>query len=129
MQDKILNGTLEQSDYDSDNIFEYLQLFRRENHYNTNQYKEITLEEWIKVVKQVKKTSTSSIFSKKTYTICKCSLAYKDFTKMLIQFYNLVLRQDYKLQRWTKIVEVILEKGKELLINKLQTIQLIEADF
>ena len=48
---------------------------------------------------------------------------------MLIKFYNIVIFQEYKLNRWKKIIEVMLEKGKHPITNKLQIIQLIKADF
>ena len=81
------------------------------------------------VVKQSKKTSTLLIFSKQTYRVNECTLKYKKFTKMLLKFYNTVIKNEYRLDRWNNIVEVILEKGKGPLINKLRIIQLIKANF
>ena len=49
-------------------------------------------------------------------------------TEMLISFYNVIIKRRYYLQRWVNILNKILEKGKEPILGKLQTIQLIEAD-
>ena len=87
-----------------------------------------TKEEWIKTVKKVKRKSASSIFSKRTYGFYKCALESNNMTKILVLFYNAVLKKGYYLNRWVKLLAVILEKGKGPIIGKLRTIQLIEGD-
>ena len=51
----------------------------------------ITEEEWIQTVKKAKRKSTSSIFSKRTYSLYKCALESNNMTKILVLFYNAVL--------------------------------------
>ena len=49
-------------------------------------------------------------------------------TRILVRFYNTVMKKGCYLKRWVKLLAVILEKGKGPIIGKLRTIQLIEAD-
>ena len=89
---------------------------------------EITEDEWIRVVKKVKRKSVSSMFSKRIYSIYKCALESTKITNILVRFYNTVVRKGYYLRHRVKLLAVILEKGKRPIISKLQMIQLIEAD-
>ena len=41
---------------------------------------------------------------------------------MLLKFYNTVIKKECRLDRWHNIIEVMLEKGKRPLINKLKII-------
>ena len=59
MRDKILIGEVNREDCDSNEVFEYLELLKQPEYMNTTQYKAITLEEWTRVIKQLKKISTS----------------------------------------------------------------------
>ena len=68
------------------------------------------------------------MFSKRTYSIYKCTLESTKMTNILVRFYNTVVRKGYYLRHWVKLLAVILEKGKEPIIGKLQMIQSIEAD-
>ena len=49
-------------------------------------------------------------------------------TTILVTFYNMLVSECYYLKRWLKILDVTLEKGKGPVIEKLQTITLIEGD-
>ena len=49
-------------------------------------------------------------------------------TKVLVTFYNLILKNRYYPKRWEKILDAMLGKGKEITLGKLQMITLIEAD-
>ena len=94
----------------------------------TINFEPISLAELTRVVKASKKISTSSIKLKRTHAVFKYALHCTKFTEMLLHFYNTIITKEYYLNRWTNIIEVMLEKGKGPIINKICTIQLIEAD-
>ena len=91
-------------------------------------YEEISEKEWVKVVNKAKRKKPSSIFSNRTYSIYKCALDSEDMTKILLRFYNTVIKQGIYPRRWLQVLDIILEKGKGPFLGKLRTIQLIEAD-
>ena len=72
--------------------------------------------------------SSSSIFSNRIYAIYKFALASKRLITLLVQFCNKIIYKEYFPTRWQKMLNVMLEKGKGPVIEKLRTIQLIEAD-
>ena len=82
----------------------------------------IIAEEWFRVVKKAKRKSASSIFSKWTYTVCKCVLESDRMTSILVRFYNTIVKKGYYPKRWIKLLAIILEKGKGPIIGKLRTI-------
>ena len=82
----------------------------------------LTDEEWISTVTKSKRRSASSVFSKRTYSVYKCALGSHKMNIILVTFYNAVLKKGYCLQRWIKLLAVILEKGKGPIIGKLRTI-------
>jgi len=129
MRNKILDGTINENECDDERIYQFLKLLKRQQReeWNINE-NEITKEKWIKVVKQSKKRSASSIFSRRTYSVYKCALGSEKMTRILVMFYNIVIKNRYYLKRWENIVDVILDKGKGMIIGKLRTITLIEAD-
>ena len=90
---------------------------------------EMVEEEWIRVVKKVKRKSASSKLSKRNYSACKCALESNKMTKTLVSFYNAVVRKGCYLKRWVKLLDVTLEKGKGPIIVKLRTSRIIEEDF
>ena len=49
-------------------------------------------------------------------------------TKILLSFFNALMWMGYYPKSWTKVLDVIVDKGKECVAGKLRTIQLIEAD-
>ena len=49
-------------------------------------------------------------------------------TNLLVTYYNIILKNRYYPTRWEKILDVMLSKGKGMILGKLRTITLIEAD-
>ena len=47
---------------------------------------------------------------------------------LLVNYYNLIIKHCFYPSRWMKILDIVIEKGKELILGKLRIIQLIEAD-
>ena len=129
IRNRVLNGEIEEHECDDRRVFEFLKLLKKQsNDTSINIQSKITLEKWNNVVKQSKKRSASSIFSRRTYAVYKCALGSEKMTQILVKFYQIVMRNRYYLKRWEKIVDVILDKGKGMVIGKLRTITLIEAD-
>ena len=127
VRDKILEGRLRKEECDDERVFEFMKLLKvpigfRQHH------KEILIADWEKVVKRSKKQSASSIFSKRIYANYKCALGCKRMTKILVTYYNILIEKGYYPRRWLKILDTILEKGKGMILGKLRTITLIEAD-
>ena len=79
-------------------------------------------------MKRAKKQSASSIFSKRTYSVYKCALDCDRMTSILVILLNLFLKRCYYPNRWLKLVDTMLEKGKGPIIGKLRNITLIEGD-
>ena len=50
-------------------------------------------------------------------------------TDMLIDYHNLIIKNKYYPERWSKVVDGMMEKGKGQFLGKSRVIQLIEADF
>ena len=48
--------------------------------------------------------------------------------KVLVRFYNAMIKHYYFSSRWLDVLDVMVEKGKGNKINKLRVIQIIEAD-
>ena len=48
--------------------------------------------------------------------------------RVLVMFYNILVREKYFPLRWMKILKVCIEKGKEPILGKLRVLQLIEED-
>jgi len=129
VRDKILNGTLQREECDDDNVYEFLKLLHqnRRNNYRRCR-KEINDHDWEKVVKQSKRNSASSIFSSRTYAVYKCALNSERMPNILVSFYNLIIKRGYFPRRWLNILDVMIGKGKGMLLGKLRIITLIEAD-
>ena len=49
-------------------------------------------------------------------------------TNILVEFYNIILREGYYPKRWLNLIDIMFEKGKDLIIRKLRMITLIEGD-
>ena len=69
-----------------------------------------------------KKRRTLSIFSSRTYTVYKYSLASERFTNAIVEFYNIIISECHYLNRWLDILEVLIEKGHGPTLGKLRTI-------
>ena len=48
--------------------------------------------------------------------------------KILLIFYNTIFKRGIYPKRWLKVLDIIFEKGKGLILGKLRMIQLIEAN-
>ena len=95
IRDKILNGTLQREECDNERVYRLLKLLHQnsKSYYNRNPIK-ITIDDWTKVVKQSKKRSASSIFSRHTYAVYKCALGSERMTNILVIYYNLIIKTD-----------------------------------
>ena len=62
---------------------------------NNQSIKVLTEEEWENEVQKVKKKSASSIFSRKTYSVCEWILESKRIIHVLVEFCNMLLREGY----------------------------------
>ena len=93
-----------------------------------NTYKPIQRDEFIKVVRQAKRKSTSSLFSKITYPVYKCLIHSDELTDLFIRFLNITIKNGHICKKWLDIVDVILEKRKGSRFDKIRIIQLIEGD-
>ena len=127
---KVLNGTLERDEVDNSDLYDFLQLLKSKDYQNkyTKEFNEITIEDWRAVVAKCKSKSMLSVFSKCTYMVYKIIARNNRFMYVLLLFYNLVLKKRIVLNRWRNILDVILEKGKGLVLGKLRIIELIERD-
>ena len=119
-----MKGSLRREECNDDDVYEFISLLKRKGGYveGSNQMVAITEEEWIRTIKKAKKKSASSVFSKQTYSVYKCVLGSQKMTSILVTFYNAVLKKGYYLERWIKLLVVILEKGKGPIIGQLRTI-------
>ena len=82
----------------------------------------------MKAVKQAKKQSVSSVFSKRTYSVYKCALDSPRMTFVLVALLNIFIQRCYYPKRWLNQVDTSLEKGKGPILGKLRNITLIEGD-
>ena len=89
IRDKILNGTLDREECDDYRVCRFLCLLKRpSDKAYSQQRREITFQDWIKVVKKSKKRSASSIFSKRTRAVYKCAAGSDRMTMIFVRFYN-----------------------------------------
>ena len=58
----------------------------------------------------------------------KYALELDTIIEILIKYYNIIIRKQYYSKHWLKVLDIILDKGKVLVIGRLRTIQLIKAD-
>ena len=49
-------------------------------------------------------------------------------TQILVTYYNILIQNGYYPKRWLKILDIMLSKGKGMVIGKLRIITLIKAD-
>ena len=49
-------------------------------------------------------------------------------TKLLVKFYDAILKHKHYPNRWLDALDVMLEKGKGNMIKKLRSMQITEAD-
>ena len=129
VRDRILNGELCREDCDFESVYEFLKLLKQPEMMKQNRRcEEITAEQWRRIVVRSKRRSASSIFSRRNYAAYKCALSSDRMTNVLVTYYNIILKNRFYPSRWEKILDVMLSKGKGMVIGKLRTITLIEAD-
>ena len=58
----------------------------------------------------------------------KCVLGSDRMTEVLVMFYNLSMKNRCYVKRWEQNLDALLNKGKGMILGKLRTITLIEAD-
>lgn len=63
------------------------------------------------------------------YIMYKLLLESIIMIKILVEYYNVIVQKNFYPSQQLDILDVILDKGKDLIIGKLWTIQLIKADF
>jgi len=92
VRDRIINGQLRRDDCNSEDVFEFLSLLQYRSGNMINEiYQPITEIEWIKVVKKSKRLSISLIFLKRNYAIYKLVIHSEIMTKILVQYYNVIV--------------------------------------
>ena len=129
IRNKILNGTLRREECDDERVFKFLKLLKQDGRREyQRQRRQICEHDLIKVVKKSKRSSASSIFSKRIYAVYKCAIESERMTSILVRFYNLLLQKEYYPKRWLDILDVMIGKGKGMVLGKLRIITLIEAD-
>ena len=62
------------------------------------------------------------------YAVYKCALGSERMMEILVSYYNIIIAKGYYPKRWLKILDAMLGKGKGMIVGKLRTITLIEAD-
>ena len=108
---------------DSQSIYEFLQLLKQpESIQGKQHFQPINIEEWKTVVGRVKKRSASLIHLLRSYIIHKCTHISIRMIMILVRCYNLIIERQFYLSRWLKTLDVILEKGKGPVVDKLCTI-------
>ena len=90
-----MKGTLEESKCNDPQVFEFLKLLKKPGFLRAEKFTPIINDEWIRVVKSVKKRSISSIFSSRTYSIYKYVLSSDRMTNILVKFYNVIIKVYY----------------------------------
>ena len=68
------------------------------------------------------------MFSKRDYSVCERTTHSDRMVKVLVTFYNVIIKHNHFLTRWLVVLDVIIEKGNGNKINKLRVMQIIEAD-
>ena len=110
VRNRILKGQLRREDCDDEDVFEFLSLLKQlENWEQKNEFQLISEEEQVESMKRAEKRSASSIFLKRTYVLCKCTLASKRMMRLLVKFYNILIIKQYFPLRQMKLLDVILE--------------------
>lgn len=93
MRNKIIDENLNEEDCDHKEVHNFLKLLARNllNYRENKDFQSIMEEDWTREVKREKKRSKSSIFSKRTYAVYKCTLEYERMTWILVAFYNILI--------------------------------------
>ena len=106
----------------------FLKLLKKPQNIINSCLNQISEEMLVAAVKKSKKQSASSIFSGRIYAVYKCAILHERMLIILLLFYNMILKQRYYPNRWLKILEICIGKGKGPILGKLRNLQLIEGD-
>jgi len=128
IRDKILTGNLQWNECDNKDVYVFLKLLKKPQNIINSYPNQISEEMLVTAVKKSKKQSTSSIFSGCTYAVYKYAILHERMLIILLLFYNMILKQRYCLNRWLKILEIYIKKGKGPRLGKLRNLQLIKGD-
>ena len=128
MRDKILDRNLNRSNCDNKDVFVFLKLLQKPRGIMNSCPNYISEEMFVSAIKWLKKQSVSSIFSFRVYAVYKCAILHDRMRMILLLFYDIILKQRYCTNRWMKILEICIEKGKGSRIRKLRNLQLIEGN-
>ena len=79
-------------------------------------------------VKKAKKHSVSLVFSNHAHEVYEYALDSPIMTFVLVIMFNVFLKRRHYPERWIKLLETSLEKGKGLMVGKLRSVTLIEGD-
>ena len=124
---KISSGELNREDYDDKKLHGFLYMLKRRPATKVNNMKELAEEDFRTLSKQSKRRSASSIFSKRDYSVCKCAMCCERTVKVLLRFYNVMIKHNHFPSRYLDMLDVMIEKGKGNKINKLRVMKIIEA--
>ena len=73
-------------------------------------------------MKRLKKNTTSSVFLKRNYSLYKYSLESELLTNLLVKYYNIIIIKRFYPSRWLETLDVMLEKEKGPVLERLQII-------
>ena len=99
VRDMILKGELKKDDVGNDDVYNLLKLLQNNNFSERSTYTDVTLKEWMQVVKHSNANSTSSVYSRRTYAVYKISLDSDIITDSLLRYYNVIMKKRYYVKR------------------------------
>ena len=65
---------------------------------------------------------------KRKRSVYECVLGSDRITEILVAYYNIIIAKGHYSKQWSKKLDAMLEKGKEMTLGKLRIIMLIETD-
>ena len=68
------------------------------------------------------------MFSMRDYSAFKCLLDSEIIVRTLVTFYNAIIKCNYCPSRCSKVVDMMIEKGKGPRLGKLRMLEMIEVD-
>ena len=57
---------------------------------------------------QSKRRRTSSMFSKRDYSMCECAMHYERMVKVLVRFYSMFIKHNHFPLRWLDVLNAIM---------------------
>ena len=66
--------------------------------------------------------------SMRDHYACECALETEQIVEVLVQFYNIITKDNHYPKRWPKVANVMLEKGKGYQLKKLKIFEMTEAN-